>query len=324
MSIIAKKTRESYLDQISGLLIVYMIVYHILQWSDLNNVIHSLWMKPLSFFMFWFFYKSGMFYKKRTSKDILFWGGRKLLVPFLIFSLLGHALLCVQMWNSGICDWKKYLLDPIYSVFLAGSTSGNTPLWFLPTLLAVQFIYNIAGKKISDYSLFVLSLSLAYLLFRYNIHKPLFLGNISLGLAVYTIGYKLRTLQFYKSILWFSILIYVLIFIIQSDSIDFRVNNLKGGIYLLAVSFAICGCVLINNCFKIISKSLGILEYIGRKSMSFYVMHWIIIQAVSMSCNYHGWSLFVTICIASILFLPIADKFICAYHQGWMIGKKTT
>lgn len=242
----------------------------------------------------------------------------------MVFSLLGHALLCIQMWNNGICDWRHYLIDPIYSLILAGSVSGNTPLWFLPSLLAVQFLFNIFVKKIPSLWLFAIGISFAYLLFKFNIHKPFYLGNISLGLAAYAIGYKLKVRQFQKILFYSSVVIYVFLFFFQSYSIDFRVNELKGGSYLLAVSFAICGCVLINNGFKIMSKSFKLLEYIGRKSMSFYVMHWIIILAITVICDYHGWRLFVTMFIASIFFLPIADKLNCVCHLTWMIGKKTT
>ena len=71
-----KDTRVIYIDQISGLLIIYMIVYHILQWCDLNYINRSYWMLPLSFFMFWFFYKSGMFYKEKTCNEIIIGGAK--------------------------------------------------------------------------------------------------------------------------------------------------------------------------------------------------------------------------------------------------------
>lgn len=69
------KQRDSSIDNISGLLIIYMILYHIFQMSGFRNAIHSNGMLPLSFFMFWFFYKSGMFYKEKTCKEILLGGG---------------------------------------------------------------------------------------------------------------------------------------------------------------------------------------------------------------------------------------------------------
>lgn len=68
--------REAYIDQISGLLIVYMIAFHAFQFCNMPDVIHSFPMQSLSFFMFWFFYKSGMFYRDKTCKEILVGGAK--------------------------------------------------------------------------------------------------------------------------------------------------------------------------------------------------------------------------------------------------------
>lgn len=76
-TMIEKRTvsRQSYIDEVSGLLIIYMIVYHIFQWCDMREINRSYWMLPLSFFMFWFFYKSGMLQKDRSPKETLLGGG---------------------------------------------------------------------------------------------------------------------------------------------------------------------------------------------------------------------------------------------------------
>lgn len=319
-----KKDRISYIDQISGVLIVYMVIYHIFQFSGLNNYLHSFFMHSLSFFMFWFFYKSGMFYHDRTSKEILLGGGKKLLIPFLIFSFLGHLVLCIQMWQDAISDWRQYLLDPIISTVIVGSSSGNTPLWFLPSLLAVQWLYSIAYKRISDNWILIISILGAYLLFRYNIHKPLYIGNILLGLATYSIGHQLKSLQFKNTVIVLSSFAYVAIFLIQDEAIDFRMNELARGSYLLSVIFAISGCVLINFLFHKLSTSISLLEYIGRRSMSFYVMHWIVLVACTIVCEYDGWRLFTTMLIANVIVLPIAEKLIHSYHFDWVFGIKTS
>lgn len=69
--------RDKYIDRISGIMILYMMLYHVFQWSDLSEINYSYWMIPLSFFMFWFFYKSGMFYQRKSSSEILCGGGEK-------------------------------------------------------------------------------------------------------------------------------------------------------------------------------------------------------------------------------------------------------
>ena len=70
------KKRDSSLDCVAGILIIYMVLVHIFQWSGMNNILSSCWMQPLSFFMFWFFYKSGVFYKERKPVEVLLGGVR--------------------------------------------------------------------------------------------------------------------------------------------------------------------------------------------------------------------------------------------------------
>ncbi len=71
-----KMKRVAYIDQISGLLIVYMIAFHAFQFCDMRDIAHSYPMQSLSFFMFWFFYKSGMFNRDKTCKKILVGGAK--------------------------------------------------------------------------------------------------------------------------------------------------------------------------------------------------------------------------------------------------------
>lgn len=91
----------------------------------------------------------------------------------------------------------------------------------------------------------------AYLLFKYDIHKPLYLGNISLGIAVYAIGHKLKNIQFQREFLMMSLFVYFSLFYIQFYSIDFRANELLEGYYLLAVAFEFSGCLFINFALSI-------------------------------------------------------------------------
>lgn len=70
------KKRDASLDSVAGLLIIYMILYHIFLGCGMAEALSSYWMLSLSFFMFWFFYKSGMFYKDKTCKEVLLGGVR--------------------------------------------------------------------------------------------------------------------------------------------------------------------------------------------------------------------------------------------------------
>lgn len=86
--------RNPIIDNIAGILIIYMIVYHIFQWCDLSDINRSYCMLPLSFFMFWFFYKSGMFYKEKTCKEVLL-GGE-----------VNDSIYCFQLYWTSIGECK--------------------------------------------------------------------------------------------------------------------------------------------------------------------------------------------------------------------------
>ena len=84
------KVRIEYLDGVTGLLICYMMLNHIILRANIGISVDNVWLEPLQFFMFWFFYKSGMFYKPKPIKQLLVSGGHKLLLPWLVFGVAGH------------------------------------------------------------------------------------------------------------------------------------------------------------------------------------------------------------------------------------------
>ena len=164
--------RDKSLDNIAGILIIYMIIIHICQMCKLTFVFDYSLFRIFSFFMFWFFYKSGMFYRQKTIKEVLYTGCKRLMVPFVLFSLIGHVVLCVYMYNEGDRDWKHYLLSPIKSILVSGSTEGNLPLWFLPSLFMVQLLYSLLHRKVQDKLILVISFLVAFLTYRMGINTP--------------------------------------------------------------------------------------------------------------------------------------------------------
>ena len=95
-----KSQRIDYLDSIAGIMIVYMICYHILQWGGID-VINVFVMRPLFFFMAWFFFKSGMFHKGCSTNEMLKKGFHKLILPFIVFTIIGYILYC-RFYKNGV------------------------------------------------------------------------------------------------------------------------------------------------------------------------------------------------------------------------------
>lgn len=68
------KSRVEYIDGLAGLLICYMMLNHIVLRGNIGISVDNIFLEPLQFFMFWFFYKSGMFYKSKTVRQLLIGG----------------------------------------------------------------------------------------------------------------------------------------------------------------------------------------------------------------------------------------------------------
>lgn len=315
----AKDKRVTYVDQVSGLLIMYMILYHCFQWSELNYVNRTLWMLPLSFFMFWFFYKSGMFYRDKTCKEILFGGGKKLMVPYVVYSMIGYVLKCVQLLVGGDHDWVHYVLSPVKQIVLEGAVSGNMALWFLPSLLAVQALYALLRRRLGDVWIVIAGLLVAYMLYAVGFHKPLYVANIPLGLSVYGFGHLMRNVQYEKSVFALTGIAYLAIMLMMRSTIDFRTNMLHGGNYPVAVLFALSGCVVINNLFKRMPFRISVLEWIGKRSMNFYVMHWLVLLSCSIIFPYTGWAMLAVMVVACVVVLPMADRILLMVSKGSVV-----
>ena len=121
--------RIDYLDNLSGLLICYMMLNHILLRALVDCTVDNICLEPLQFFMFWFFFKSGMFYVPKNSRHILSWGGIKLIIPLLVYSFIGHIVECVKLFVNGDLNWRHYVLTPFKEFVFTGSVNGNHPLW---------------------------------------------------------------------------------------------------------------------------------------------------------------------------------------------------
>lgn len=320
------KKRDSSLDCVAGILIIYMISIHIFQWSGMNNILSTYWMLPLSFFMFWFFYKSGMYYKDKTCKEVLLGGGKKLMIPFIVFSLVGHLLQCVKMFMEGDTNWVHYIFSPIKQIMLYGSVGGNLALWFLPSLLAVQLMYTWLQKNVRDEWIVLLSLAFAYTLHAMNISKPLYIGNVSLGLAIFAIGHAMRELQYKRLVFVLCGIVYLLLLILSVGSIDFRANGVGKESYLLPVMFSLCGCIVINNLFRKGQWRIGVLKYVGERAMSFYVLHWLVLLAcriVLLLCGTNDRMTFLWVSILSCcVVLPIVTETLMRSKYRFVLGMR--
>lgn len=233
--------RYEFIDNVNGLLIIHMIAFHIFQAGKTGTA--EIIMRPLSFFMFWFFYKSGCFYKPQTFYKLLHNGLLKLFVPYVVFSIVGYIVWIIRQLVVLDYNRQTFIIDPINELLYTGTLPGNVALWFLPSLLATQLIFHIliTGGAKPLFVLFV-CISITTILYYTKSEFPYYCANIPLGLAAYSFGYMIREYQYNVTLFCVASICYMGILIFIPSVINFRENDMIGnGNYFLAIFFLSLG-----------------------------------------------------------------------------------
>ena len=190
--------RDTSIDNVAGVMILYMMYRHCLV-SPLKASLVGGYITyyPLLFFMAWFFFKGGMFYKDEPVLETARKGLRRLILPYLTFSALA---LLVSLGTHAILEGAegiKHVIGeiPVY-IKREGALVCNAPLWFLPTLFAVRVLFS-AGRwmRIPAPVLAAVGLACGYGLYRADLPIGLYWGNTALGLCFFALGYALKKIQ---------------------------------------------------------------------------------------------------------------------------------
>lgn len=288
--------RFSTLDSIRGLMLLWVIVDHLsLNYGHIkfgvpfpqNSVF--MWM---SFFMAPFFLISGfMFNMKRTFKDFFIHKFKKLIIPYLFFSLLGLLIWMIykEVVGGGLTLGALYYL--LISSLQTATLPSNTPCWFFFSLFWVNIIYYVAlscvkvlkiNNLLGGGILIFLFFILAYL--SHNRSQLFGDGNIGLGLLYFHSGYLIR--KYYESISkWILLIIsvagYILIGLFIPEQLSFVLNLLVQGNYLLNFLFCICAFLIM---FIILNKipqhilSKTYINFIGYNSLLLFAYHRILLN----------------------------------------------
>ncbi len=281
------QNRNIIYDEVAGLLIIYMIAYHIMQWAGMQESEGMHIMAFMNFFMPWFFYKGGMFFKEKSSMAMLTGSFRRLMIPFFIWSIIGAIVFgffsCYYFHTHTMLE---YLKMNIYQLLTEGCVPGNAPLWFLVALFFVKIIFNkCAAEKIPIIYPSIIGIAISMALHFYELSLPHYVNYISSGLFFFGMGILLNEISNRYMFKVVCILVYICLSIISRPIVDIHLNTLLEGYYLLWPIWSIAGIVTINTLFEYIHKKTRVtaiptLAFIGRKSMTFYVVHWPIIMTL--------------------------------------------
>ena len=290
-----KNDRNTSLDLISGVMILWMVVYHIFMWSNLKGSrLYQLLLQWLFFFMPWFYFKSGMYFKKNIDESIVSYfknGFSKLFVPLFFWTLLGYIItIPVQVaWRHK--PLLEIITSPLYNFIKSGDTIGNPPLWFLLSLFMVQLIaYYLA--KIKDAASLLLLLLLftgGYFLERSSVILPVGASTIPLGLTFYFLGYFFSKYSLSiksEKLATFLLVVFVICNLYQWSYVDIHMNSIKYGSYISYLPMSIMAIMLCIYFSKFIKSD--ILSWAGKNSMYFFVLHWPILAAIEIMCSIFG------------------------------------
>lgn len=309
-------SRLPWLDFASGIMILWMIVYHAISCAW-GYEIRDLWgitdasllpegvhafingegklevMNPcvvfpwLHFFMPWFFYKSGQFFKKTSTKDLWKKDSQKLLKTFVIWSLIGYVVFIVIGLVNHSLTLRACTYSTIRALFLRGYVAGNLPLWFLLTLSGVRFVANKLLPERGDrytwlkiVSVVLIGYAISYLAYRFN-HRllPYWIANGAAGVSFFALGYAMRDLEQKWWLLLPCALVYVLGCIFGFPVVDMWPNEVVTGNYLLWIPVAFCCIVTFNAICRLVAQYIRVkpIEWMGQNAMTIYVVHILIV-----------------------------------------------
>ena len=271
--------RNLYLDNIAGFFIMYMMIMHscLFVKDDSYQIVGRF----VYFFMPWFFYKGGAFFKEKGSeKEFVLTSFRRLIIPYIIVSLIGFLI------SLGICLHKgtsilDYLLSSIKTLVKTGTICGEVShLWFLIGLFVSRLLLYYFNKYNFVFWGIICSIILIIFIFHLELTQIWYIFYSLTGFLYYGLGYMLREKQYTNSLFVISSLIYILS-VIMTTYYDQHNSILYSGVFEVALIYPIFACVFANNISKYFMNKKTIFCFISKYAMLLYVTHYPIMSLIS-------------------------------------------
>lgn len=328
------KRRTDWIDCIAGVLIIRMILGHYISYAGLKTSPMFSALDLLFFYMPWFFYKSGMFY--RSVENMTEWkvsvlrNTKSLMIPYVFFSMFGIIIGWVYFYLTNDSALKPTFTTIVSNFIGMGCYYWSSPLWFLLTLSLVKIITPPILKYVNIYILLIGSIGMAFSHYYFMNGHYNWLGNMCSGMAFYLIGIISSKRQYKKVWIAISLIVMTLIGFYTPTFVSMFSNTLQNnGCYLLWYPFCISGIILINNLFKFLhSKGLlfPILNTIGKDSMAYYLIHF---SLPVLCCKLHlfktpngnHWEFLCYLLVTTAVLLPLCAMMLSRTKLRFLIGK---
>lgn len=265
--------REDYLDSLTGVFILFMVIHHWQSETQLLSQIYHILLPFFFFFMAFFFYKSGLVFNlHRDCIEVIKSSSKRLLIPFIIYSVIGYSVWGVQLLMENNLH-LNYLYSWISELLMNGALFSNGPLWYLFSLFVIRVLFSFVSG--SNYYLIILTifgLLVAVEMHDIRLYIPIWCYNIPLGIFFFGMG----TLKIEKYLnIWAVVLcslVYISSVLLFPSSVSFFENKLCYGNYYIWIAASISGNLLFNF-FLSKLPTIKLLCYIGRHSMTILVWH---------------------------------------------------
>lgn len=267
-----------------------------------------------------------MFHKElQDKKSFVIKSMRRLLVPFVIFSLVGYFLVTIpHLCSNGIT--LQWLWKPWMQILAQGRVTHNGPLWFLLTLFVIRMVYLYLPHNYIIVNI-LLGLLIGCIGYYFSI-RPRYISNIATGSVFYGIGYLYSKCgKTWIKQKWYIPAIVYILSLIFPQQVDMLFNEVLMGTWWGWMVAAVSGCVVFELMFEYIihkSKSrLHLFSYVGQNTMAILVLHWPIMVLVNCLCDMADltviWRLvanWFVICI----WMPLAQWILTNRYLKWTIG----
>lgn len=310
--------RVDYLDVLSGILIINMILVHI---ECMTGFPYSKFGRFLSFFMPWFFFKAGMFTRKQQISTCVKKSFNRLLAPFIVYSIIGELIYRFPLiLNSQEFSLKLLGLISVNackSVLLTGTVVGNLSLWYLTSLFAVKCIFTWCLNRNLLLLIIVICL-VAPILYFTQIHLPIYVSNISSGLFFFSMGYLFKNIRIIStSLSAFVVTVWIAGVVYFPNEVDMKNNVLCCGNYLMWYITSLVGIIGFNSFTRLNNINIPILSRIGRDSMGYFGMHAFIITSLGFIFErYYSVTSITCVAITIVTMITILPIFIWLFRKS--------
>lgn len=279
------------IDTVSGVMLIWMMyVVHLARFLGMDTPFLHFTLSLMSCFMPWFYFKAGMFFKpNKPFKIELRTNTKRLLIPFLFFSFIGWG--GIYLGGNlllGRGDLSSLIEESFKNFLWYGSFNGNFALWFLLSLFTVKLLFNFFSQlKVPHYLILLLSAGGISFFVAGHFKHFLYIGNVFNGLFFFTLGVIMKNVLLKKSVILFSLFLLMLQFFFPTY-LDFRASEILGVLPFPLVELScLAGCVLFYYLFTIVfSQPVFLVTYVGKNSMRYYVVHYMIISIVLQFIEY--------------------------------------